>query len=357
MTYRAGDHLSVVPVNSDEIVDRVLKRFGFAPDAQIRIRASSDDHSQLPVDVPISVKRLLSQMLELQSVASRRDVAALARHTGCPHSGPRLKALAEDDYKAKVQKKRRTVLDLLEEFAACELPFGVFLELMPMLSPRYYSISSSPMRNADKCSITVGVVNEPAISGLGQFKGVCSNYLAGLEQGDKAEVSIRGADDGFKLPEDPATPVIMIGPGTGIAPFRGFLQERAAMRENGTDLGHAMLFFGCRHPDQDFIYREELEGFADDGLVDLHIAFSRLEKQKTYVQDLLRQQRDTVWALLEKGARVYVCGDGSRMEPDVRRALSLIYSEEKDVSGEAGEAWIDQMAEEGRYNLDVWVTT
>jgi cytochrome P450/NADPH-cytochrome P450 reductase len=355
---RSTRHIEVaLPQNSDEIVGRILKRFGFSAESQIRIRSSAGEHSLLPVDEAISVHRLLSQMLELQAVASRRDVATLARHTECPRSAPLLNALAEDDYKSKVQQKRRTILDLLEEFEACELPFGVFLELMPMLTPRYYSISSSPQESANTCSITVGVVDEPAISGLGQFKGVCSNHLARTAEGAQALVSVRAADDGFQLPDDPMTPVIMIGPGTGIAPFRGFLSERAAKKAAGTDIGPAMLFFGCRHPEQDFIYREELEAHAAAGIADLHVAFSRQDKKKTYVQDLLRDNREAVWALLEQGARVYVCGDGSRMEPDVRRALSLIYSEEKDVSGEAADAWLAQMAEDGRYNLDVWVTS
>ena len=355
-TYRTGDHLSVVPVNSEELVARVLKRFGFSADAQIRIRSGSDDHSQLPLDTPVSVHRLLAQMLELQPVASRRDVATLARYTECPRSAPMLRALAEDDYKSKVQQKRLSVLDLLEEFAACELPFGVFLELMPMLTPRYYSISSSPLDGAETCSVTVGVVDEPAISGRGQFKGVCSNYLAAADAGSAIQVALRDTSDGFRLPDDPATPVIMIGPGTGIAPFRGFLAERAALKAQGKTLGAAMLFFGCRHPDQDFIYREELEAHAANGITDLHVAFSRQEKQKTYVQDLIRENWDAVWDLIEKGARIYVCGDGSRMEPDVRRALSLIYSEEKDVGAEAADAWMDQMSDDGRYNLDVWVS-
>ncbi len=356
MTYRTGDHLSVVPVNPDALVSRVLKRFGFSADAQIRITSTSDDHSQLPVDTPLSVHRLLSQMLELQSVASRRDVATLARHTECPHSGPKLEALAGDDYKSKVQQKRLSVLDLLEEFEACTPPFGVFLELMPMLTPRYYSISSSAMVDAKTASMTVGVVSEPAISGRGQFNGICSNYLADHDAGDTLQVAVRGTSDGFRLPDDPQTPIIMIGPGTGIAPFRGFLQERAALKAQGKTLGPAMLFFGCRHPDQDYIYQDELESHAKDGIVDLHVAFSRHEK-KTYVQDLIRERRDEVWALLEQGAQVFVCGDGSRMEPDVRRALSLIYSEEKDVGAEAADTWMDQMSDEGRYALDVWAST
>jgi len=148
----------------------------------------------------------------------------------------------------------------------------------------------------------------------------------------------------------------MIGPGTGVAPFRGFLAERAVRKAKGDAMGDAILFFGCRHPDQDFLYREQLEGWAGEGLCELHTAFSRAQKEKTYVQDLVREQRDRVWSLIEAGARIYVCGDGGRMEPDVRRALSRIYSEEKDVSAEVADAWIDQLVAEGRYNLDVWAS-
>ena len=357
MSYQTGDHLSVVPVNGEELVGRVLKRFGFSADAQIRIQTTSADHSQLPVDTPLSVHRLLAQMLELQSVASRRDVETLARHTECPKSAPALQALAGEDYKSKVQQKRLSVLDLLEDFPACELPFGVFLELMPMLTPRYYSISSSGMQAPTQPSITVGVVDDPAISGKGRFRGVCSNHLAQVGEGGTIQAAIRSTSDGFRLPEDGATPVIMIGPGTGIAPFRGFLAERAARKLQGEALGPAMLFFGCRHPDQDFIYREELEAFAADGVADLHVAFSRQEKRKVYVQDLIRDERDQIWALIEQGARIFVCGDGSRMEPDVRRALSLIYAEETDQSAGAADAWMDGLMDEGRYVLDVWVSS
>ena len=341
----------------DALVGRVLRRFDFAANAQIRITSASEDHSQLPTDSAVSVHKLLSQMLELQSVASRKDVATLARYTECPMSQPKLQVLAGEDYKSEVQQKRKSVLDLLEVFPACELPFGVFLELMPMLSPRYYSISSSSAEQPTECSITVGVVNEPAISGDGQFSGVCSNYLAGITPGHAVKAALRSTSDAFHLPDDAATPVIMIGPGTGIAPFRGFLRERAHQKAAGQSLGPAMLFFGCRHPDQDFLYQQELEGHAADGVAELHVAFSRAEKAKVYVQDLIREQRDTVWALIEQGAKIFVCGDGSRMEPDVRRALSRIYSEEKDVGAEAADAWLDQMSDQGRYVLDVWVST
>ncbi|MEW9919236.1 bifunctional cytochrome P450/NADPH--P450 reductase [Marimonas sp. MJW-29] len=357
MTYRTGDHLSVVPRNSDALVARVLRRFGYGADTQVRLHTTSEEHSQLPTGHAVSVAKLLTDTVELQQPASRKDVATLARYTECPKSKPALEALAEDGYKAEVQAKRVSVLDLLKKFPACEVPFGVFLELMPLMNPRYYSISSSAVQSPERCSITVGVVDEAAISGNGQFKGVCSNYLKDNPAGTTIQASLRGTSDGFRLPEDASVPVIMVGPGTGIAPFRGFLQERAALKADGKDLGEAMLFFGCRHPDQDYIYRDELEGFAKDGLCDLKVAFSRQEKSKVYVQDLIRAERDRVWELIQKGAKIFVCGDGSRMEPDVRRALSLIYSEEMDVGAEAADAWMDQMMTDNRYVLDVWVST
>ncbi|MEM9332053.1 MAG: cytochrome P450 [Pseudomonadota bacterium] len=356
MTYQTGDHLCVVPRNNRELVKRVERRFGLSSKARIQISAESSENIQLPTDTPISVRYLLTELLELQAPASRKDVEALVRNTDCPNSQPALKALAGDEYREKVFLKRVTVLELLERFPACELPFGVFIELMPMMAQRYYSISSSHLQKDGSCTVTVGVVDEPAISGEGQFKGVCSNYLAGLDDGSKVFASLRPTKSGFRLPEDPETPIIMIGPGTGIAPFRGFLQERAILKNAGKTLGPSILYFGCRHPDQDYIYQEELEQFAEDGITDLEVAFSRKEKKKVYVQDLIRENRDQIWSMLEKGAKVFVCGDGSRMEPDVRRALTTIYSEETDVGVEAANAWLEQMIAEDRYALDVWVS-
>ncbi|MEM8650668.1 MAG: cytochrome P450 [Pseudomonadota bacterium] len=356
MEYRTGDHCCIVPKNSREMAKRVERRFGFTAKTRIKLTTTSTDHAQLPIEHPISVRYLLTELLELQDVASRKDLDTLIQYTECPVTQDALKLLADADYRKEVFLKRVSVLEILEKFPACELPFAVFIELMPMMSQRYYSISSSSMEKEGHCTLTVGVVDEPAISGNGQFKGVCSNYLANLDAGSEVFASMKPTKAGFRLPDDPSTPVIMIGPGTGIAPFRGFLQKREYLKKNGSKLGSAILFFGCRHPDQDYIYQEELENFASNGITDLHVAFSRKEKQKTYVQDLLRQQREQIWEMIEAGAHIYVCGDGSRMEPDVRHALTTIYSEEKDVGVEAGNAWLEQMIADERYVLDVWVS-
>jgi len=185
--------------------------------------------------------------------------------------------------------------------------------------------------------------------------GAASSYLTRFAAGDAARVrAYVEPNPRFRLPEDPARDIIMIGPGTGVAPFRGFLQERAALKAAGKTLGPAILFFGCRHPDQDFIYREELEAFAAQGVCELRTAFSRHEGKRVYVQDLVKAEARKLWAMLEAAAHVYVCGDGSRMEPDVKRALVDMYCDEKEVSAEEGEAWIERMGAENRYNLDVW---
>jgi cytochrome P450/NADPH-cytochrome P450 reductase len=149
----------------------------------------------------------------------------------------------------------------------------------------------------------------------------------------------------------------MIGPGTGIAPFRGFLQERAALRERGQLVGPALVFFGCRHPRQDFIYEDELRAFADQGVVRLFACFSRVPgEQKTYVQDAVRRHGAEVWKLIEQGAIVYVCGDATRMAPDVRRAFAAIHREETGAAERTALAWLDRLAAEGRYLVDVWAT-
>ncbi len=148
---------------------------------------------------------------------------------------------------------------------------------------------------------------------------------------------------------------MMIGPGTGLAPFRGFLQERAALRARGQAVGPALLFFGCRHPRQDFIYEDELRAFAEQGVARLFACFSRVAgEQKAYVQDQIRQQREDVWKLIQQGAVIYVCGDASRMAPDVRRAFAAIYREETGTDARAAEVWLDGLIAESRYLVDVW---
>ncbi|GAA4647603.1 cytochrome P450 [Pontixanthobacter gangjinensis] len=362
MTYRPGDHLCVVPVNDDAVVERLLRRFKLARDTYVRIESRSEMRGPFPSGSTFSVQHLAQTAGELQAIATRRDVAALARYSQCPNSRAALEALAEpaakgetDAYTTEILEKRKSVLDILEDFPACDLPLAVFLELIPFLSPRYYSIASDPHHNPGHCSITVGVTRGPAMSGKGEFKGTCSTYLAGLRPGDRFQAIVREPTANFRLPEDHSQPVIMVGPGTGIAPFRGFLQQRDRLQQAGKNLGDALLFFGCRHPDHDYLYREELEDYDRRGVASVFAAFSRHDGSRTYVQDCIVEHADRVWELIEQGARIYICGDGAKMEPDVRGTLASIYARKTDCSGAEADSWIESMIDRERYLLDVWV--
>jgi cytochrome P450/NADPH-cytochrome P450 reductase len=359
-SYRVGDHLSVVPRNDPALVDSVARRFGFLPADQIRLQVAEGRRAQLPIGDTVSVGRLLSEFVELQQVATRKQIQIMSENTRCPVTKPKLLAYVGDDaaatelYRSEILGKRKSVFDLMEEHPACELPFHAYLEMLSLLAPRYYSISSSPASDPSRCSVTVAVVAGAASSGRGIYKGICSNYLAGRRAGETIHATVRETKAGFRLPDDASVPIIMIGPGTGLAPFRGFLQERAARKAKGATLGPAMLFFGCRHPDQDYLYADELKAFAADGITELHTAFSRADGPKTYVQNLVAAQQDRVWSLIENGAIIYVCGDGGKMEPDVKAALVAIYRERKAADADAALRWIDDLGAGNRYVLDVW---
>ena len=360
LSYRVGDHLSVVPRNDPALVDAVARRFGFLPSDQIRLQVAEGRRAQLPVGEAVSVGRLLADFVELQQVATRKQIQIMSEHTNCPVTKPKLLAFVGDDaasaerYRAEIHARRKSVFDLLEEYPACELPLHAYLEMLSLLAPRYYSISSSPSVDPSRCSVTVAVVEGPAASGRGIYKGICSNYLAGRRVGETIQATVRETKAGFRLPDDPAVPIIMIGPGTGLAPFRGFLQQRAASKADGATLGPAMLFFGCRHPEQDYLYADEMKAHAAGGITELYTAFSRGEGPKTYVQDLVAAEQDRVWKLIEDGAIIYVCGDGGKMEPDVKAALVAIYRERTGADRDAAQRWIDDLGAGNRYVLDVW---
>ena len=261
-------------------------------------------------------------------------------------------------YREAVLTPRKSLVDLLDEFPATQLPLNVLLELLPPLKPRYYSISSSPRVDGGQCSLTVAVLSGPARSGQGAFEGVCSGYLSRLPAGSQAQAFVSNPNSPFHLPADPAVPLILIGPGTGLAPMRGFLQERAALQAQGTRLGPALLFFGCRNPQQDYLYEEDLSDWAARGVVQLCTAFSRVAGQpKRYVQDELRAHQDEVWQLMEGGAVVYICGDARNMAPGVQQAFADIFREKTATSEAVAKAWLDDLVGSKRYLTDVWAAS
>ncbi|MCK2216050.1 cytochrome P450 [Actinomadura sp. ATCC 31491] len=350
VTYEAGDHLAVFAKNDPELVEWALRCLRVPRDQVVRLRAEGATH--LPVDTPVTAGLLLAEFAELQEVATRADLEALSAHTGCPWTRRQLAELSAN-YAEEILAKRVSPLALLDRFPAIELPLPVFLELAGPIRPRYYSVSSSPLADPSLVRLTVGLVEGPAWSGTawsgtGTYHGMCSAYLAGLAEGEVFYGYVRVPAPPFRLPADPATPVILVGPGTGFAPLRGFLEERALAAAPG----RAVVFAGCRHPEHDLLYRDELAAWAGRPEVSVHTAFSAVPGHPyRFVQDAVAAHGDEVWGLLEQGAHVYVCGDGLRMAPAVRQALLDLYRER---AGGDGEAWLAGLEAAGRYQQDVF---
>ena len=362
MTYRTGDYLAVLPLNPPENVDRALRRFGLAYDAQLRIHAASGLETFYPTEQSVTAGELLASYVELAQPATRTHIQDLAGACPCPPDRQALEGLVGDDaaYQTQVLDRRLSVLDLLEQYPACSLSFAAFLQMLPALKPRQYSISSSPLWSADHCSLTLAIVDAPAASGQGRFQGVASTYLAHSRPGTRVAVTVRPSQAAFHPPESLEKPIIMVCAGTGIAPFRGFVQDRAlrvAASHDGVRAAPALLFFGCDHPEVDFLYRDELLAWQAQGLVDVRPAFTHAPEMggSKYVQDRLWQDRADVVDLVTRGATLYVCGDGRRMAPAVHDTCVRIYQEATGASVEAAEQWMTSMEREhGRYVADVF---
>ena len=355
MTYRTGDYLVVLPRNPAASVDRVLRRFGVAADTLVILRRDGAQGG-LPTGHPIACGELLGHYVELSQPATRGQVAALAAATRCPPDKAALEAMTGDGYEADVLKKRCSVIDLLDRFHACELSLAAFLEMMPPMRARQYSISSSPLWKSDHVTLTVAVIDAPALSGAGRFEGVSSTYLARLQPGDRVSIAVRPSNARFHPPTDPRTPIVMICAGSGIAPFRGFLQDRAAQEAGGREVGPALLFFGADHPDVDYLYRDEFAAWANDGIVEVLPAFSaRPDGDVRFVQHRVWAERERIAEVFRKDAIVYVCGDGQRMAPAVRETLVRIYREKAGASDVDAQKWADVIEHErGRYVSDVF---
>ncbi len=361
VTYRAGDHLGVLPRNNMDLIRRAMARFGLDAGQYLTIVPNGGTPTHLPIEEATPLLGVLGSCVELQDVASRTDIETLAEHTDDPDQNAALAGLAGDDeasrtrYRTEVFAPNRSVLDLLERFPACALPFEEFLDMLPPLRPRYYSISSSPLVNAQVCSVTSGVLQAPARGGDGEFRGVCSTYLAALPDRGTAFVFVREPSIPFRPPENPHTPMIMIGAGTGLAPFRGFLQERAALQDQGVPVGPSLLFFGCRNPEGDNLYADELRELEKHGVVTVRTVFSgRPEEGRRYVQHELAHRSGEVWELLDQGAAVFVCGNANTMAPGVRAALAEIHRERTGSSAQEAQDWLAELRAEGRFVEDIW---
>jgi sulfite reductase (NADPH) flavoprotein alpha-component len=319
--YEPGDVLAVRPSNCHTLVQHVLDAGGYRGNESVPTADGAGE---------TSLREALVSHYEITRIP-----APLAKLV---NGGPDDPSLAGCD-----------VLDLMVRYRDRLPGAEAFVECLQPLQPRLYSISSSHKANPGEVHLTVSTVRYTA--GGRERKGVCSTFLAD-RVADPARIPIffQKADH-FRLPADPATPIIMVGPGTGIAPFRAFLQER---REVGAS-GRAWLFFGEQRSETDFLYREELETFARDGyLTRLSTAFSRDQKTKIYVQHRMEEEARELWAWLQDGAHFYVCGDASRMAKDVHQALLAVARQQGGMDDAEAAQFVAQLADSGRYQRDVY---
>ena len=361
VSYKTGDHLLVMPRNPSINVERAAARFSLSSEQSIRLSLKHGAAGAMPVDSVITVGSLLARYVELCDPATARQIKVLAQYASCPPDVIALTALSEaQHYKPQVLDKRVSLLDLLERYPSVELPFALFIDQLAELHPRYYSIASSHLTSPERVDIAVSAVAGAAFSGGGDYLGACSDTLTNTAVGEPMLARVRAVDSGFLPPQDLQQPLIMIGPGTGVAPFRGFIQDRIFHHRHGKKLGEALLFFGCRHPDVDDLYADEFKAAHSAGVAECITAYSRLpESPYHYVQDAIVAHAEKIWALWQRGAVIYVCGDAQHMLRGVRQALEKIYTdsqtaENKAITDTQAQDWLREMEVEGRFLIDAW---
>ncbi len=336
LTYEVGDALGVVPRNCPEMVSDLLGVLGFSGEETV-----SD-----PSDVELPIKEALIHFYDFTKPA-KPLIEEVAKRSGNEELASKL----ESENKAALAEYLwgREIIDLLIENPGCGFTPTEFIGYLKKIQHRLYSISSSLKAHPDEVHLTVAAVRYES-RGRAR-KGVCSTYLAD-RVGEEENVGIFvQPSHGFGVPENPDAPMIMIGPGTGIAPFRAFLEERQAVGAKGRN----WLFFGDRRASLDFLYEDELKAFQESGLLTrLDLAFSRDQEEKVYVQDRMIEHGAEFFQWLEDGGSIFVCGDASRMAKDVDAALHRLIEEHGGLSAEQAADYVSSLKSEKRYQRDVY---
>jgi cytochrome P450 / NADPH-cytochrome P450 reductase len=353
----------VYPEQPDSLVEAFAKRIKIDLDSHFVVQTASLKSSIRPPAwsrKPVPVRQYLSQVCDLAAAPTRKQLEILAALAKDPAEAERLRDLSSTfessikKYDETVIQPSLTIVDALNTIAkSVDLSFAAAIEILSATKPRFYSISSSPVVHPDRIHITVGVKEWDA-AGKSRH-GLCSTFLASLKPGDRVYASIKSCPS-FRLPKQLSTPVICIGAGTGVAPFRGFLQERSHLHETGSI---NLLVFGCRN-DQDYIYKEEWQALQDAGKARVETAFSRPDTEsssasKEYVQDRLKRVGSEIFKLLDgQNASVFVCGDGRFMAKDVSKALHDVAMKHGGMTELEAQTFVSELQASGRYVQDVW---
>uniref|UniRef100_A0A8C2K0Q4 NADPH--hemoprotein reductase n=1 Tax=Cyprinus carpio TaxID=7962 RepID=A0A8C2K0Q4_CYPCA len=342
--YESGDHVAVYPINDSVIVNRIGEVLGVDLDTVI----SLNNLDGMTITEAVSFMTMLMYLV-------LADCQYIHNVLLFPDT---LFLISQALYQSWVLDSCRNILAILEDFPSLRPPIDHLCELLPRLQARYYSIASSSKVHPNSIHICAVVVEYKTKTGRVN-KGVATNWLKNkmpADNGHKATVPMYIRKSQFRLPFKSSNPVIMIGPGTGIAPFMGFVQERSWLKEQGKEVGETVLYYGCRHKNEDFLYQEELDEFEKTGvLTALNVAFSRDQADKVYVQHLLKKNKEAVWRLVHTdNAHIYICGDARNMARDVQNAFYEIAEELGGLSRAQAVDYIKKLMTKGRYSQDVW---
>jgi sulfite reductase (NADPH) flavoprotein alpha-component len=343
LTYKVGDSLGIFPTNRAEEVNEILQRLGASGDEPV-------SPAMLKLTAPIPFREALTSRLALAKPARRIVETLAARATG---DGDKAKLAALLAPEAKDQLagwlEDREFVDLLAEFPSAKLSPQELVDHMRKLMPRLYSIASSPKQFPTEVHLTVAVVRYE--TNHRSRVGVASSFLSDRAALKSTPVPVFVSDSHFGVPADGAKDIIMVGPGTGIAPFRAFLQERVATKATGRN----WVFFGDQHKATDYLYEEEWRAWQASGaLTRIDLAFSRDQSTKVYVQDRMRENAAELWAWIKGGGHFYVCGDAKRMAKDVDVALHDVIGQQGGLDVAATADYVKQMKKDKRYQRDVY---
>ena len=336
LTYQVGDALGVYFDNDSTLVTELLTELNFTGDEQVSIKVNGEQQS-------LTIKDALTSQLEITQTAP-----AFIDFWAKQSADKKLLEIILDKNSAREFAANHQIVDLVSANKADVSPQN-FVEALRKITPRLYSIASAQAEVETEAHLTVGLVSYE-INGQKRFGGA-SHFLSNrIEEGQSIRVFVE-PNDNFRLPSDNNTPVIMVGPGTGVAPFRAFMQQRESDEASGDN----WMLFGDRSFTQDFLYQVEWQNYLKSGLLTrMDVAFSRDQAEKVYVQDRLKEHASDVYAWLERGAHLYVCGDANRMAKDVHQALIDIISEQGQLSSEQAEQYLKDLRSNKRYQKDVY---
>ncbi|XP_006640872.1 NADPH--cytochrome P450 reductase isoform X1 [Lepisosteus oculatus] len=363
--YESGDHVAVYPVNNAAIVNKIGEILGVDLDTVISLNnLDEESNKKHPFPCPTSYRTALTHYLDISNPPRTNVLYELAQYATDPKDQETLRKMASSSPEGKalyhqwVPDARRNIVAILEDMPSLRPPLDHLCELMPRLQARYYSIASSSKVHSNSVHICAVVVEYETKTGRIN-KGVATNWLKNkvvTDNGHKSTVPMYVRKSQFRLPFKASNPVIMIGPGTGIAPFIGFIQERGWLKEQGKEVGETVLYYGCRHKNEDFLYQEELEAFEKAGVItQLNVAFSRDQDQKVYVQHLLKANKEHLWKLIHhENAHIYICGDARNMARDVQNTFYEIVTELGSMTHTQAVDYIKKLMTKGRYSQDVW---